>query len=130
MSTSNVDLSAKLDSMQGLHWIGVGLALISGAIHLILGIQFLPHWMGFSFLVAAIGFVVGSWLVIADVKRRFVYLLGIPFTLGQIIAWVALTRPELIQDFDFTVLGPIEVIDKVAQVLLIVVLLVLYTQET
>lgn len=129
MLTNRVDLSAKPDTMRGLHWAGIAMALISGVVHFVLGLQFLPHAMGFAFLIAAAGFAVGSWLVIADVQRTIVYTLGVPFTLGQIGAWIALTRPELVEDFDLSVLGAIEIVDKTAQILLLIVLVVLYVQE-
>lgn len=124
-----MDFSPDIESMSGLHWVAVVLAMISAIVHLVLGLQFIPHWMGFSFLVATGGFLAGSWLVIANVKRPLIYTLGIPFTLGQIVLWIALTRPELLQHLDLTVLGPFEIVDKAAQVLLIVVLIVLLRDE-
>lgn len=115
--------------MNGLHWVGVALAMVSAGVHLVLGVEFFPHWMGVAFFVATGGFVAGSWLVIANEKRPTVYLLGILFTAGQIAAWIALTRPELLVAPDLAALGTAEVVDKVAQVLLIGVLVVLYRLE-
>ncbi len=111
-------------SLSRLHWVGIGLALVTALVHLVLGIGFLPHWMGDAFLVATAGFFLGIGLVLVDYRRRLVYLTGIPFTGGQIVLWYVVNEP--------TGLGDISIagaIDKVAQVLLIVVLVALYRRE-
>ena len=110
-----------LESLSALHWLGIGLALVTAAVHFVLGIGFLPHWMGGAFLLASAGFLLGIVLVVIGRRRRLVYLLGIPFTAGQIVLWYALNRPA--SAADLTIAG---VIDKVAQILLLVVLVVLY----
>jgi len=122
-------LSPELDTVGPLHWLGIGLAAISAVVHLVLGVQFLPSPMGAAFVVATIGFLAGIALVVANVRRPAVFALGIPFTLGQIALWLAITRPELLTTFDPTVLGPVEVVDKSAQVVLVVVLVVLFARE-
>lgn len=129
MSGDTIDLAPDPNSLGGLHWIAIALAAVSAAVHLVLGVQFFPHWMGLSFFVATIGFVVGIALVVANVRRPLVYAAGIPFTGGQIVAWIALTRPNLLTDPDPTALGAFEVVDKVAQVLLVAVLVVLVARE-
>lgn len=108
-----------------VHWLAIGLALISALVHLVLGIGFLPHWMGVAFLVATAGFVVGIALVFLDVRRRHVYLLGIAFTGGQIVSWYVVNEPATVAD-----LSAVELLDKVAQLLLIVALVVLYVRES
>lgn len=107
-----------------LHWVGVVAALVSAAVHLVLGIGFLPHWMGIAFLVATAGFLAGVWLVATGRQRRRVYLLGIPFTAGQIGFWYLANRPG-----GLDALGPAEIIDKVAQIVLILALVALYVRE-
>ncbi|GAB3037980.1 DUF7475 family protein [Natronobiforma cellulositropha] len=111
-------------SLTPLHWAAIALALLSGAIHLVLGVEFLPHWMGGAFLLAAGGFFGGVTLVLLDVRRRLLSLLGIPFTAGQLLFWYLLNRPVLEDP------SPIGVLDKLAQVLLIAALAVLYTRES
>lgn len=107
-----------------LHWLGIAMAAVSAAVHLVLGTGFLPHWMGIAFLVATVGFVAGIWLVAIDRRRRLVYLLGIPFTGGQIAVWYLLNRPTGLDG-----LGLADAVDKAAQIVLIVVLVVLYARD-
>ncbi|WP_418282910.1 DUF7475 family protein [Halorubrum sp. DTA98] len=107
-----------------LHWLGIALAFVTAAVHLVLGVGLLPHWMGLAFFAATAGFLVGIWLVATGRRRRLVYLLGIPFTGTQIILWYLLNDPGSLD-----ALGPADVIDKTAQAALIVVLIALYVRE-
>ncbi|RQG96000.1 DUF7475 family protein [Natrarchaeobius chitinivorans] len=113
-----------LESLSPLHWVGIGLAAVTAGVHLVLGVGFLPHWMGLAFLVATAGFVLGIVLVLVDYRRRLLYLLGIPFTAGQVILWYAVNRPEALD-----AVSPVEIVDKLAQLLLIVVLLALSRRD-
>ena len=112
------------ESLTNLHWAGVALAAITGVIHLVLAGSFiasdLTSGLGWAFLVAALGFFGGIAAVLRDYRRRTFYLLGIPFTAGQIVAWYVANSPDF---------SPLGIGDKVVQVLLIVVLAVLYTNE-
>jgi hypothetical protein len=110
----------QLESLTQLHWIGIVLAAITGVIHLWLAVSFVPEAMGWSFLVAALGFLLGIVGVLTDYRRRLLYLLGIPFTAGQIPAWYVVNAPDL---------SPLGIGDKIVQVALIVVLIVLYRRE-
>ncbi|ELY57937.1 hypothetical protein C491_09059 [Natronococcus amylolyticus DSM 10524] len=110
----------EFESLTPTHWAAIGLAAVTAAVHLLLGLSFLPHWMGGAFLVATAGFLLGIWLVLADRRRRLVYLVGIPFTGAQIVLWYVVNEPTGIADV--TVAGAV---DKVAQTLLIVALVVL-----
>ena len=121
MSTRRLELQ----SLTGVHWLAILMALVSAIVHLVLGIGFLPHWMGVLFVLATVGFVVGVGLVLLDYHRRLVYLLGIPFTGGQVVLWYALNQPGSID-----ALGAAEVIDKIAQVVLILALVVLYRRDS
>ncbi len=115
--------NASPSTLTPLHWLAVVTALVSAGVHLVLGIEFLPHWMGISFLLATGGFVGGVALFFANVRRPLLYLLGIPFTASQIVAWIVLGDPG----------GAYlawEAVDKVAQVLLIGALVVLYRRES
>ncbi|SEH11299.1 hypothetical protein SAMN04487967_0288 [Natronorubrum sediminis] len=111
-------------SLTPLHLAAIGLALVTGLVHLILGLEFLPHWMGLAFLFATAGFLLGIGLVVADYRRPTVYLLGIPFTGVQIVLWYVLNEPATVAD-----LSSAELIDKLAQILLIVALVLLYRRE-
>jgi hypothetical protein len=111
------------DSMTTLHWIGVALAAVSGIVHLVLGIRFLPGAFGISFLVATAGFAAGIAAILLDYRRRLFYLVGIPFTAGQIVifAWT------VVQGINS--LGPIAIVDKGAQIAFVVVLVLLLQRE-
>ncbi|MFO7833072.1 MAG: hypothetical protein R6V31_03205 [Halohasta sp.] len=119
MSTSDGRLD--LDSLTSLHWIGINLALISAVVHLVLGVGFLPHPMGVLFLLATGGFLGAIVLLVVGYRRRLLYLVGIPFTGIQIVGWYVVNRPAGPAD-----IGPAGAIDKLAQLLLIVVLVMLY----
>lgn len=122
MSDEAVDdgLSLSTDDLNQFHWVGVVLALITGVIHLWLGVSFIDSGLGIAFLVAGVGFLGGIAAILLDYRREQFILLGIPFTLGQIPAWYVANAP------DFSAMG---IGDKVVQVLLIVVLVVLYQQD-
>lgn len=114
-----------VESLTPLHWLGVVMALVSAAVHFVLGTGFLPHWMGILFVLAGGGFVGGVVLLVIDYRRRLLYLVGIPFTLVQIIGWYVINQPAGVADL--TAAGAI---DKLAQIILIVVLVVLYRRES
>lgn len=115
MSTATA-VEPEVGSLTSLHWAGVALAAITGIVHLWLGVSFLDSGLGIAFLVAGVGFFAGIAAVVADYRRRLVYLLGIPFTAGQIPIWLAVNWPDF---------GAIGIADKVVQVALIAVLVVL-----
>lgn len=101
------------------------MALISAAVHIVLGVGFLPHWMGVLFVLAGGGYIGGVLLLVIDYRRRLLYLVGIPYTLVQIVGWYVVNQPASVADL--TAAGAI---DKAAQLVLIVVLAVLYWRES
>ncbi|MFC7175647.1 DUF7475 family protein [Halosegnis marinus] len=105
------------DSLTALHWAGILLSLATGLLHLGLAASFGASGLGVAFAVAGVGYLAGVAAVLVDYRRRAMYLVGIPFTLGQVVAWYALNAP------DFSTLG---YADKAIQVALVVVLAVLY----
>lgn len=113
-----------LRSLTGLHWVGFVLAAITGVIHLWLGVEFIDSPMGWSFLAAGIGYFAAIALVIFDIRRRLVYLLGIPYTAVQIPLWWVVNDIQLADLLD----PGIGVFDKLVQVVLIAVLIALYAQ--
>jgi hypothetical protein len=125
MSTDRTSTLA-LDALTPLHWLGIVLAAISGVLHLWLGVQFLDAGpMGLSFLVAGVGFLLGIAAVLVAFRPKLTYLLGIPFTGGQIVLWYVFNFAGGEKAFPAEV-GAIGAVDKLAQVALIVVLVVLY----
>ncbi|WP_336023758.1 DUF7475 family protein [Halobellus salinisoli] len=118
MATQTAEgLSLHTESLAGIHWVGIVLAVISGVIHLALGVSFIASPLGWAFLVAGVGFLGGAIAVLVDYRRSLMYLLGIPFTAGQIVAWYVVNAPDF---------SPLGFADKAVQLLLIVVLIVLY----
>lgn len=111
-------------SLPTVAWVGVLAAVVSGLIHLRLGIGNLPSPLGISFLLAGIAFLVAVALVLVGYRRRTVYAVGIPFTLVQILAWYYLNFAAGSKSFPADV-GTLGAVDKVAQVVLIAVLVVL-----
>lgn len=112
-------LALATDTLTRLHWAGIALAVVTGVLHLYLAVLFGVSGLGLSFLVAGVGFLGGSVAVLVDYRRRLMYLLGVPFTLGQIVAWYVVNAPE------FSALG---YVDKAVQVGLVAVLAVLYAR--
>ncbi len=113
------------DATDGLHWAGVVLATVTGVIHLLLAwfqlSDSLTAGLGWAFLFAGVVFLAAGVGVLVEYRRRLLYLLGIPFTAGQIVLWYLANAPDLI--------SPISVADKLAQVGLLVVLVVLLPRE-
>lgn len=114
----------RTESLGGIHWVGIVAALVSGLIHLRLGVGMFPSGLAVSFLLAAGGFFGAVALVLVDYRRRLVYAVGVPFTLTQIVAWYYLNFAAGPYAFPADV-GTLGVVDKVAQVVLLGVLVVL-----
>lgn len=107
------------ESLTVLHWIAIGLAIITGIIHLVLGIISFPGVLPVSFLLAGVGFFAGIVLLLWG-YRRPLYLIGILIVALQIVLYL------LINQTSDPAVSPIEGIDKAAQILLIILLVVLY----
>ena len=117
-------LEPSTDTLHGLHWVGILAALVSAAVHLLLGVRMLPSGMGISFVLAGLGFLGAIVLVLFDYRRRAVYAVGVPFTLVQIVLWYYLNFAAGPKSFPADV-GALGAVDKVAQVVLIAVLVAL-----
>ena len=113
--TEEGGLGFRPDTLTPLHWVGIGLATVTGLVHLYLFTT--EDWL--PFLLAGVGFLVAVALLLANVRRTYLYLLGIAFTVAQIVGYLLLP------------LGPlwIGVLDKLVQVALIGVLGYLYWRE-
>ena len=113
-------MSARIEteSLTGLHWLAIGLAAITGVIHVGIGVQFGDT----PLLLAGLGFFGAIALFVLDVGRRALYLVGIPYTGAQFVLYFVRNWPNVI--------SPAGILDKIVQVALIVVLLVLYRRES
>lgn len=121
MSAATANRGLQTESLTGLHWAGIVLALLTGVIHLFLGVRFIDSPLGVSFILAGLGFVGAVVLLLVDYRRRLLYLVGIPFTAIQIVLYFVLNWPDVV--------SPIGIGDKLIQLGLVAVLVVLYRQE-
>ncbi|ADJ13505.1 DUF7475 family protein [Halalkalicoccus jeotgali] len=109
-------------SLTPIHWLAIALAAISGLIHLLLAVIFPVLPFQVSFVLAGLGFFGGIALVLVGYRRRLIYAIGVPFTAVQIVLWYLVVGPTLGS------LDTIDAIDKLAQALLIVLLVALYAR--
>jgi hypothetical protein len=123
-STESKGLTLQTESLDGLHWLGVLAALVTGLIHLLLGFGMFPSGLAIAFLLAGLGFLGAIVLVLLDYRRRMVYGIGIPFTLIQLILWYILNFAGGPKQFPGDI-GTLGAIDKVTQLVLVVLLLAL-----
>lgn len=124
MATTQSNDLVSIDTLGAPHWIGIVMALVSAAVHLLLGIRMAPEPMGLSFILAGVGFVAAVGAVLVDFRRRLVYAAGIPFTIAQIVLWYVLNFAVGPKAFPADI-GALGAVDKVAQVALVVVLVYL-----
>lgn len=125
MATSQSEgLALRTASLTGIHWLGILAALVSGAIHILLGIRFIPSGLGISFLLAGLGFLGAITLVLLGYRRRLVYGVGIPFVLIQLVMWYIVNFANGPKSFPADI-GTLGAIDKIAQLVLIGILIVL-----
>lgn len=101
--------------MSWAHWLGALLAAITGGVHVFLYLDqgFIP------FLFAGVVFLGAVFALLFNVYRRLLYVLGIPFTAGQIGIWYLQGMPDM----------DIAMFDKPIQVLLILLLIYLFMNE-
>ncbi|MCH7659336.1 MAG: hypothetical protein IH933_01715 [Euryarchaeota archaeon] len=111
------------DSLTPVHWLAIGLAALSGAIHLVLAIIVPIPALRVGFLLAGGGFFCGIALVLANYRRTVLYAVGIPFTGGQIVLWYVLVGPTP------ATIELLDAIDKLAQVVLLGLLVLLYVRK-
>lgn len=114
----------ELDSLTTLDSIGVALALVTAAVHFGIGLRFFPEPGGILFLLAAGGFLGAIVLLLVDYRRPLLYLVGIPYTGVQIVAWYMSNQPAGLAE-----VGVAAAIDKLAQLALIVVLVLRYRSD-
>jgi len=124
MATAEKQGSLDLASLGGLHWVGIVAAVVTAAVHLFLGVRMLPSGMGISFVLAGLGFLGAIALVLLNYRRRTVYAVGIPFTLIQVVLWYYVNFVSLGKSFPAD-MGTLGAVDKVAQVVLLAVLVAL-----
>jgi len=119
-----MDYRPKFPKLKLSELSAVLLAGITGIIHFYLAPQIGLNPLGISFLIAGIGFTALIASIIFDYRKNLAYLLGIPFTLGQIAIWYYLNKPQL----EFLIRGEplLHAVDKLAQIILVALLIYLY----
>jgi hypothetical protein len=110
-------------SLSTVHWLAIALAALSGLIHLLLAAIVPATMLRISFLLAGLGFLGAIVLLLLNYRRRLLYLIGIPFVGVQIVLWYLIVGPTL------ATLSVLDVVDKLAQTLLIVLLTYLYAAD-
>ena len=116
--------SLDVASLDSRHWLGIIAALVTAAIHLLLGVRLAPSGLGISFILAGLGFLGAIALVALGIRRRLVYAVGIPFTLVQILLWYYVNFAAGPKSFPADV-GTLGAADKLAQLVLLAVLVAL-----
>lgn len=99
-------------SITGVQWVAVALALLTGLIHLFVGVNRGRP----SLVLAGVGFGSGIALFLANYRRHTLYLLGSGYVALQIILWIVFQRGE------YALIG---FVDKTIQVVLLVILVYL-----
>lgn len=113
------------ESLRGIHWIGILAAVITAAVHLLLGVRMLPSGLGISFVLAGLGFLGAIGLVLIGYRRQTVYAIGVPFVLVQILLWFVINFVNGSKSFPGDI-GTLGAVDKIAQVVLLGVLVTLF----
>lgn len=105
--------SINTEPLKPVHWLAMGLVLLTGIFHVYAGIVEgrLPVTL------AGVGFFAALGLFLLNFRRQWLYLGGIVYTGVQIPLWYVAKAGE------FTTIG---YIDKVIQIVLIVLLVYLY----
>lgn len=122
--TEFMDLRPEFEDLEIPHLIGILASIITGIVHLYYFPRIGLSPLGIGFIVAGLGFFAGIAAIIYGYRRKEVYLLGIPFTAGQIVLWYYLNRPSL----ELFLQGKplLDFVDKVSQTVLLIVLIYLY----
>lgn len=110
---SFTDGSVDDNPLTPIHWLALGLVVVTGVIHLYAGV--LEDRIPVA--LAGAGYVVALGFFLRDVRRRSLYLVGIPYTAVQIPLWYVAKAGE------FTALG---YVDKTVQAVLVALLAYLY----
>ena len=112
------------ESMEPVHWLLVGLATVTGLIHLGLGLAAPTTPVGAASVLAGIGYGVGIGLVLMDRMRLVVYAVAIPYVGAQIVLWYLIQQPD-----SLAAVGPAAMVDKPVQAVLIGLCLYLLVRE-
>jgi succinate dehydrogenase/fumarate reductase cytochrome b subunit len=120
-TTESEQTGIRTGSLPSVAWVGIAAAVVTGLVHLYLGVRQVPSQLGISFVLAGLGFIGAVALVLVGYRRSTVYLVGVPFVLIQIVLWYYINFVGESASFPGGV-GTLGAVDKIAQVVLLVVL--------
>ncbi|WP_423745789.1 hypothetical protein V5735_07495 (plasmid) [Haladaptatus sp. SPP-AMP-3] len=119
MATETRSWFDRTDGLASLDYVGIVLAAITGLIHLYEGVEDLGEGIfGILFILAGLGFFGAIVLLWLGFNRRILYPVGIAYTGIQFAAYFGLRWPNVYE--------PLGLVDKLVQLLLIVVLFLLW----
>jgi uncharacterized membrane protein YphA (DoxX/SURF4 family) len=106
----------ELETLDRLHWFGIGLAAVTGVIHLVLGMGAPMTPIGAASILAGIGYAAAIVFVLVGYRRRLVAAIGVGYVGSQIVFWYVINRPA-----SLAAVSPAAMVDKPVQLVLIVV---------
>lgn len=109
-----------LGTLDRLQWVGIGLAAVTGLIHLGLGLGAPTTPIGAASILAGLGYGVAIALFLIGYRRRLVAALGIPYVASQIVLWYLVNQPGSLADVSTAAM-----VDKPVQVVLIAICVVI-----
>jgi hypothetical protein len=119
MATETRSWFDNTDGLASLDYVGILLAAITGFIHIYEGVADLGEGIfGILFILAGLGFFGAIVLLWMGFNRRILYPVGIAYTGIQFAAYFDLRWPNVYE--------PLGLVDKLVQLLLIVVLFLLW----
>lgn len=123
MATETRSRFGRDQTLTSLDYLAIVLAAITGVIHLMEGVEDWDEgFIGLLFVLAGLGFFGGIVLLLYGFAKRPLYVAGIIFTGIQFVAYFVLRWPDI-----YDSLG---LLDKVVQLALMVVLGILYLNES
>lgn len=110
--------------LDATHWVAVALVVVTGCVHLAVGVSGLVSGaavgLAAAVTLAGLGFFGAVVLVLRDLRRRLLYAAGVPYTAVQVGLWYWLNYGRT--GDSLAGVSPVAVIDKTAQVTLVVLL--------
>jgi len=105
-----------IESLTQLQWLAVALVVVTGVLHVYAGLV----EGRIPVAVAGVGYAGAVVLFLFDYRRRLLYLVGVPYTAVQFPLWIV-AKSEY---------GMVDYVDKAVQVILILVLVYLYQNNS
>lgn len=122
MSTSTERATQSEAPLLSFDYVAIVLAALSGVIHLYEGYEdFGEGVLAILFILAGLGFLAWVVLLFIGFDKKTLYLAGFVFTAIQFVGYFVIRWPNIYEG--------IGLVDKVVQLLLMIVLVLLYRQR-